>query len=61
MRSDLIFGPRAGDGVALITSDGTVLWDDDKKGKKGTEVEALMHSATLAKRCVLAVVVVLLL
>ncbi len=46
----MIFGPRAGDGVALITAEGTVLWDADKAGKTGTAVEALMHSATLAKR-----------
>ena len=52
VRSDLIFGPRAGDGVALITADGSVFWDADKAGKTGQEVEALMHSAVLEKRCV---------
>lgn len=50
VRSDLIFGPRAGDGVALITADGSVFWDADKAGKTGQEVEALMHSAVLEKR-----------
>ncbi len=58
VRSDLIFGPRAGDGVALITAEGAVLWDADKAGKTGQEVEALMHSAVLEKRCVCGAVVV---
>eukprot|EP00045_Choanoeca_perplexa_P007467 m.68100 g.68100 ORF g.68100 m.68100 type:complete len:410 (+) comp14096_c0_seq2:162-1391(+) len=50
VRDDLIFGPRAGDGVATLTSDGQVFFDEDREGKQGQEVEALMHSATLAKR-----------
>ncbi len=50
VRDDLIFGPRAGDGIALLTADNEVLWDDAKTGKTGRTVEALMHSATLAKR-----------
>jgi len=46
----LIFGPRAGDGVATVTEDGQVFFDEDRAGKKGVELEALMHSATLDKR-----------
>ncbi|EGD79625.1 hypothetical protein PTSG_10473 [Salpingoeca rosetta] len=50
IREDLIFGPRAGDGVATLTADGDVFYDEDREGKTGVELEALMHSATLAKR-----------
>lgn len=49
VRSDLIFGPRAGDGVATVTAD-AAYFDGDRDGKTGVEREALMHSATLDKR-----------
>lgn len=70
----LIFGPRAGDGVAVVrgcirntkagmsppcpeqhashraysyqvTDNGEVFFDEDREGKAGVELEALMHSA----------------
>eukprot|EP00730_Choanoeca_flexa_P001379 TRINITY_DN10609_c0_g1_i4.p1 TRINITY_DN10609_c0_g1~~TRINITY_DN10609_c0_g1_i4.p1 ORF type:complete len:410 (+),score=65.74 TRINITY_DN10609_c0_g1_i4:165-1394(+) len=50
VREDLIFGPRAGDGVATLADDGKVYFDAEREGKTGPEIEALMHSATLAKR-----------
>eukprot|EP01147_Barroeca_monosierra_P007283 gene7283-7668_t len=45
----LIFGPRAGDGIATILDDGQITYDDPSQ-HDGIRVEALMHSATLAKR-----------
>jgi hypothetical protein len=50
VRDDLIFGPRSGNGSAVITADGSVLWDDAAQGHDGQVVEALMHSASLARR-----------
>ncbi len=41
----LIFGPRAGDGVALLASDNQVYFDEARTGQKGVELEALLHSA----------------
>lgn len=50
VRDDLIFGPRTGEGRAVLTADGKVLWDDAGKGQAGTSVEALLHSGTLGRR-----------
>lgn len=49
IRMDLIFGPRSGDGMAIVTAD-NAYYGDDKAGKSGDERAALMHSATLAKQ-----------
>eukprot|EP00053_Salpingoeca_punica_P018168 m.177123 g.177123 ORF g.177123 m.177123 type:complete len:424 (-) comp17374_c1_seq1:355-1626(-) len=49
VREDLVFGPRAGTGRAVLTPDNKVVFDPPNK-TAGTPVEALMHSATLARR-----------
>lgn len=49
IRDDLIFGPRSGDGSALLLANGDVVFED-KQNKSGQRVEALLHSATLERR-----------
>ena len=52
VNKDFIFGPRSGDGVALLGEDGNLDWDYKLKDPpyKGIEIEGLMHSKTLEKR-----------
>ena len=50
IRSDLIFGPRAGDGYGIVTNDNEVFWDDDATDKEGIQVEGLLHSGNLERR-----------
>eukprot|EP00808_Paulinella_micropora_P020456 g32614.t1 len=50
VRPELVFGPRGGDGWALLATDGKVYYGEDMQGKEGDKVEALLHSATLARR-----------
>ncbi len=50
VNKELVFGPRAGTGRGVMSPDGAVLWDNDAKGREGTPVLALMHSAVLAAK-----------
>eukprot|EP00050_Salpingoeca_kvevrii_P021872 m.116934 g.116934 ORF g.116934 m.116934 type:complete len:418 (-) comp9513_c0_seq1:376-1629(-) len=53
IKDALIFGPRSGEGRGVLTSDGTIYWDDEAQGKDGIPVEALMHTASLGRRDIL--------